>query len=184
MTKFSFKYYFAALLMIMGRSAFAAIPNIDNQLSISYGDGQHLQLSTRSQIKNWYVTGYNNKQFIYTGPQDQTQSWFFNGGYQHQLRNELSLFVEAGVNNQYDDIATRRGFNLSTGLNYQPLRHLSLQSKLVQIHQPDDDTTEQSLEVSSTLHLLNNIDVKAVYQIEAQDKQTQQQLQFGLGYRF
>jgi opacity protein-like surface antigen len=182
--KFHYQHYVAALLIGCSSSLLAA--PVENEVSLSYGDGEHLQLSSRSQLsRNWYITGYNNSQFVNDGSEETTDSWFFNGGYQHQLRNELSLFVEAGVNNQYDDIATRKGFNLSTGVNYQPIKSLSIQSKLVQIHQPKYDNTEHSLEVSSTYHILDNIDVKAVYQLDAQaDKQTQQQVQFGLGYRF
>ncbi|MGY5450512.1 hypothetical protein ACVFI8_06140 [Agarivorans sp. MS3-6] len=182
MAKLRFQHTIAALLVIASSSVLAA--DIESKTSISYGDGEHLNLSTRSQLNNWYLTGFNSSQFVSNGEQDSNQEWFFNGGYQHKLYNELSLFVEAGVNNQYDDIATRKGFNLSTGVNYQPLKSLSIQSKLVQVHQPKYDNTENSLELSSTYHLLNNIDVKAVYQIEAQKEQTQQQVQFGLGYRF
>ncbi|WP_411994410.1 hypothetical protein [Agarivorans sp. DSG3-1] len=183
MAKLLFQHSLVVALFVVSGAAFAA--DVESEMSLSYGDGEHIQLSSRSQVKNWYVTGYNNSQFVATGDDNDGQSWFFNGGYQHKLRSELSLFVEAGVNNQYDDIATRKGFNLSTGVNYQPLKSLSIQSKLVQVHQPKYDNTEHSLELSSTYHLLKNIDVKAVYQVEAQqDKQTQQQVQFGLGYRF
>ncbi|MEE1675526.1 MtrB/PioB family outer membrane beta-barrel protein [Agarivorans aestuarii] len=183
MAKLLFQHSIAAVLVIASGSLAAA--EVESEMSLSYGDGEHVQVSSRSQVKNWYITGYNNSQFVSSGENNDVDSWFFNGGYQHKLRNELSLFVEAGVNNQYDDIATRKGFNLSTGVNYQPLKSLSIQSKLVQVHQPKYDNTEHSLELSSTYHLLKNIDVKAVYQVEAQqDRDTQQQVQFGLGYRF
>lgn len=176
-----------ALLACMALSAQAEVVN---QFEVTMTD--QLQLHSRTQIDNWYVSGYNRLSNEPSASLHQLegsdQTWYFNGGYQRPIYQELDLFVEAGVNSEYQDLATQRGFNVATGVKFQASDNLSVASKLTSVHKDNQAGLEHSLELSGSYQLRNRFNLEASYQIETirdtDEQQLQQQLRVGLGYRF
>lgn len=141
---------------------------------------------TQAQItNNWYIAG-SNQTITEANQYSAMQQYQLNGGYQHRFLNQFDLFVEAGVNSHFDDIATQRGFNMATGVSYKPVEGLTLESRFKHQRPEDKSSRQLDFELSSAFHLRETIAIKASYTISEKTflPELEQQLQFGLGYRF
>ncbi|RKF18512.1 hypothetical protein DBZ36_08875 [Alginatibacterium sediminis] len=161
--------------------AFAA----ESSLELSIGENDYFD--SQATFNNWYVRGNNRPLVSQLTVDDNSEQLNFNGGYTHPLQENWSVFVEAGVSNRYDDIATDRGFNVSTGLKFAPNKSLSVVGSLNSQQVNELEDSERAFELRSSYRVGQLVNLQASYAIEDTsklDSPLQQYFQVGLGYRF
>ncbi|EGA68535.1 hypothetical protein VISI1226_20081 [Vibrio sinaloensis DSM 21326] len=112
--------------------------------------------------------------------QNDFDTWKVDGGYAYNVFDKIDLYVGARLNNS--DRVNETGF--LSGVSYQVTPRVSLSSTLHSYN--NDNSTEEkvegslSAEVSSRVRLTENLDIHATLDYQ----EWQQEVEFGLGFRF
>lgn len=111
--------------------------------------------------------------------QREFDTWKVDGGYAYSVFDNLDVYVGARVNNS----ATANETGLLSRVSYQITPRVSLASTL---HSYSSETVDEkkepalSAEVSSRVRLTENLDLHATLDYQ----EWQQEVEFGLGFRF
>ncbi|NIY83584.1 hypothetical protein [Vibrio hepatarius] len=106
-------------------------------------------------------------------------TWKVDGGYSYNLFRNVDLYVGARLNN--NDQENETGF--LSGVSFQASPRISFSSSLHSYsNETDNDRREKviSAEVSSRVRLTENLDLHATLDYQ----EWQQEVEFGLGFRF
>ncbi|MGY3958420.1 hypothetical protein [Aeromonas popoffii] len=146
-------------------------------------------LSLCAQAADWdFLNSEENSQLYvksYSGALLGSQShhsdhfdlWLINTGYQYSVRDDVSLYMEAGP--AMDPHNEQTGFNISSGVRYQFSPSLNIGSQLKQL---EVDKASTLLELNTSLLLTPQFAIKANYGVSAFS--TEQSLSIGVGFNF
>ncbi|WP_108651768.1 hypothetical protein [Dongshaea marina] len=144
--------------------------------------------ASASPVKdNWYLSSYSAA--LYQPPSTDNSKpfdlWLINGGYQGKLNNKLSVFVEAGFTQpqQASEPLTIQGYNMSTGLSYQPSHSWEVSTQLRQISWSNSDLQDLQLGLAGRYKLNERLSLKASYDLLTTESQSNQ-LSLGVGFNF
>ncbi|MFH4617557.1 hypothetical protein [Vibrio furnissii] len=122
----------------------------------------------------------SHSMFLYSEPGNQGfDSWVVDGGYMYNVFRNVDLYVGARVNSSIN--GGENGF--LSGVSYKVSERFSLKSTLYSVNKLSEDNKRVdvlSAEVSSRLHLTENLDLHATLDYQ----EWQQGIEFGLGFRF
>ncbi len=112
--------------------------------------------------------------------QHDFDTWKVDGGYSYNVFDKIDLYVGARLNN--GERINETGF--LSGVSYQVTPRVSVASTLHSYSndRPDEERRESSIsaEVSSRVRLTENLDLHATLDYQ----EWQQEVEFGLGFRF
>lgn len=111
--------------------------------------------------------------------QNDFDTWNVDGGYAYNIFDKIDLYVGARLNNS--DKVNETGF--LSGVSYQLTPRVSLSSTLHSYNNDGNDKNVEgklSAEVSSRVRLTENLDIHATLDYQ----EWQQEVEFGLGFRF
>ena len=122
-----------------------------------------------------------HKLFLSSGSDQQDfDTWKVDGGYSYNVFDKIDLYVGARLNN--GDKINETGF--LSGVSYQVTSRVSLSSTLHSYSNevPNEEKRDNgvSAEVSSRVRLTENLDLHATLDYQ----EWQQEVEFGLGFRF